>query len=1006
MKKMKKTLCILLSMLMVLAMMPGTALAVEQGLAVMWNGNLLYGGDNENKSVIEIPECCGESLQIYFDGVANDDTWAFGKSADEDICYAGVSQDNRYFEVYLNSNAKAGESCDVTLFFGNRQNPIAATYRIVVVPGVRLKKSDDSLVYPNGSLGGSQKMTVQLTMGNQNITQDYTVGTNGNTVLKVEDMGKEGIELTPVGNGSADLTVTYEGRNYSYKWTTEGLSNDAAVSNVEITLETGKTIIPGNTILMEEGSTVSGSISLNGQPLTEYTAKIDGNPNRCKVQNNEEGTFTLTSFASDGYCQLVISFTSGENHFDAVFEVQVQSPKAYILQFYNMEKQNDGSFIHNGGFATIGIFMNTLQDKYTKFIVTDQNMRRVGEDHFVNVTPASLEVLVYDKNEGHYVNVQENENPFTITQDDNDSQMLKIHYDRSKDKHGPAYMLVYTDYEEDMYLQKDSPETPADNTIFLWTRSVADFVNWDKISGENHHWWYDASVDTYEGFEKIDEDYDVKHVRVDFSSNLFGDGQNQIAIYDETDMEITTDLGTITFDDAILHQIDDVDRDVTLSILDVDAEDKEYQEVANALENASCIVDLKLNHENGTIHEFGDGTAVVKLKYQMSAEGTAAGKKPYVYYVDSEGAKHLIECQYDAATGTLTFSTNHFSLFEVEEVASTPTTPSTPGGLPSTSTDKVTQSGDTTTADLSGSTTSKGGETTTTVDQTTADKMVETAVKNNSEEIVINAVTKNESAASSTKADEVVLTGETLQTIAEKTDADVVVKTNVAEVKLDNKTAEAVASQTAEGETVSIIAEKVKEEAKEVQFELKIVTSSGKVISDFDGGNVAVTVNVPKSLQGKKLVCVYIDDNGYMHKVEGTLNADGTYTFNTGHFSTYALMDEGEAEAAIEAQKEAVKALKPTLRSSQVKTKSGKKAVKLTWKGGEDIQLDGIEIYRSLKKSGGYGKEPFYTTTKTSYLNTSVKAGKRYYYKVRGFVTIDGEKVYTQYSTKAWRTVK
>ncbi|MGN0713646.1 MAG: hypothetical protein ACI4LJ_07670, partial [Anaerovoracaceae bacterium] len=408
-----------------------------------------------------------------------------------------------------------------------------------------------------------------------------------------------------------------------------------------------------------------------------------------------------------------------------------------------------------------------------------------------------------------------------------------------------------------------------------------------------------------------------------------------------------------------------------------------------------------------------NGLYNITIPVSELAEGT--NLEDYrVVYIDENNIPYEMETTYVDGEG-IVFTTGHFSTYVViykPNETPTPTpdptpTPGTPGGgLPASSTDKVTQSGDTTTADLSGSTTSKGGETTTTVDQTTADKMVETAVKNNSEEIVINAVTKNESAASSTKADEVVLTGETLQTIAEKTDADVVVKTNVAEVKLDNKTAEAVASQTAEGETVSIIAEKVKEEAKEVQFELKIVTSSGKVISDFDGGNVAVTVNVPKSLQGKKLVCVYIDDNGYMHKVEGTLNADGTYTFNTGHFSTYALMDEGEAEAAIEAQKEAVKALKPTLRSSQVKTKSGKKAIKLTWKGGEDIQLDGIEIYRSRKKSNGYGKKPFYTTAKTSYLNTSVKAGKKYYYKVRGFVTIDGEKVYTQYSTKAWRTVK
>ncbi|MGN1414953.1 MAG: leucine-rich repeat protein [Anaerovoracaceae bacterium] len=316
------------------------------------------------------------------------------------------------------------------------------------------------------------------------------------------------------------------------------------------------------------------------------------------------------------------------------------------------------------------------------------------------------------------------------------------------------------------------------------------------------------------------------------------------------------------------------------------------------------------------------------------------------------------------------------------------------------------QSGNTTTANLSESAVSSDGKTTATVDNTLADKLVEMAVENKSTEIVINIESQSGSSASTTEGAEVILPASALKSIADKTDADVVIQTSVAEIRMDNKTAESVASQTAGDENVSIIAEKVKEEGNDVYFELKVVTSSGKVISDFNGGNVSVTVTVPKSLQGKTLVCVYIDDNGYMHKVNGTLNADGTYTFTTDHFSQYALMEAGEAEAAIEAQKAEVKALKLTLRSSQVKTKSGRKAVKLTWKGGEAIQLDGIEIYRSLKKSSGYGKKPLYTTVKSSYLNTSVKTGRRYYYKVRGFVTIDGEKVYTQYSTKAWRNVK
>jgi fibronectin type 3 domain-containing protein len=117
-------------------------------------------------------------------------------------------------------------------------------------------------------------------------------------------------------------------------------------------------------------------------------------------------------------------------------------------------------------------------------------------------------------------------------------------------------------------------------------------------------------------------------------------------------------------------------------------------------------------------------------------------------------------------------------------------------------------------------------------------------------------------------------------------------------------------------------------------------------------------------------------------------------------------MAEEDADAAIKAQKEAVKAAKFKLTSKIVKTKKGKKAIKLTWKTGTDLEFDGYAVYRSNKKNSGYGKKPIFTTTKKTYTNTAVKAGKTYYYRVRGFVTIDGEKVYTQYSTKAWRTIK
>ncbi|MGN0714801.1 MAG: metallophosphoesterase [Anaerovoracaceae bacterium] len=93
-------------------------------------------------------------------------------------------------------------------------------------------------------------------------------------------------------------------------------------------------------------------------------------------------------------------------------------------------------------------------------------------------------------------------------------------------------------------------------------------------------------------------------------------------------------------------------------------------------------------------------------------------------------------------------------------------------------------------------------------------------------------------------------------------------------------------------------------------------------------------------------------------------------------------------------------------RSRIVTMKNGKKAVKVTWydAAGTKMDFDGVEIFRSTKKHSGYGKKPIFTTTGDAYYNTDIKSGTRYYYKVRGFVKIDGKKYYTEYSLKAIRT--
>ena len=107
-----------------------------------------------------------------------------------------------------------------------------------------------------------------------------------------------------------------------------------------------------------------------------------------------------------------------------------------------------------------------------------------------------------------------------------------------------------------------------------------------------------------------------------------------------------------------------------------------------------------------------------------------------------------------------------------------------------------------------------------------------------------------------------------------------------------------------------------------------------------------------------------------------------------------------------EEMKTAITGTKLAARSKLVTMKNGKKAIKITWydKSENDVIFDGVEIKRSLKRNSGYGTKPYFVSVTDQYYNTAIKNGKTYYYKVRGFVVIDGEKYYTDWSLKAIRT--
>lgn len=94
-----------------------------------------------------------------------------------------------------------------------------------------------------------------------------------------------------------------------------------------------------------------------------------------------------------------------------------------------------------------------------------------------------------------------------------------------------------------------------------------------------------------------------------------------------------------------------------------------------------------------------------------------------------------------------------------------------------------------------------------------------------------------------------------------------------------------------------------------------------------------------------------------------------------------------------------------TIKASSVNVHNG--SIRIVWKKSPGYKVDCYQVFRSTKRSSGYGTKPFYTTksgSATKYTNSkNLKVGTRYYYKVRGVRVIDGKKYYTQWSNKAYR---
>ena len=295
-----------------------------------------------------------------------------------------------------------------------------------------------------------------------------------------------------------------------------------------------------------------------------------------------------------------------------------------------------------------------------------------------------------------------------------------------------------------------------------------------------------------------------------------------------------------------------------------------------------------------------------------------------------------------------------------------------------------------------------GSTATATVKAENQSEILKQAVDKKSTEIILEV-----SKADSKGADSVQLSLEVsfVKNISDKTDADLTVNTENGKVTLDQETIKTVLAE-AKGATITLEVTKVakpteaqKKAAGANGHLLKLTIKSGdKIIADFNKGKATVTVEIPANLQDKKVAAIYIAEDGQIEQMSGkTVKIDGKdyYTFETPHFSTFALVDADELglevndeEANIERIKELVSDMNLKARSS----KTSKKNIKVTLTVDDDTAAAIKEIksmgytvkykyYRSTKKASKY--QARITKTTKSFTNTAGKKGTRYYYKAR-----------------------
>lgn len=271
-------------------------------------------------------------------------------------------------------------------------------------------------------------------------------------------------------------------------------------------------------------------------------------------------------------------------------------------------------------------------------------------------------------------------------------------------------------------------------------------------------------------------------------------------------------------------------------------------------------------------------------------------------------------------------------------------------------------------------------------------KIVEAIKKNSGQEIVI---TVDAGSAKDVRESHIKIPNAVIENIAIRNSV-VTLETPNGRITLNPETAQQIVSKSGERPvTVNISENRNIKTSTYAEYDITMTYGSNSKIANFGDGRLIVTLPIPSGINIYDGVSALWLDGVYATDMNAEVNrTNKTIAIDTNHLSKFAVLSTKDAETKIVSS---VK--KSTVGTLKVKALSGKK-MKLTWKTGKGNTPDGYVVYRSAKNKSGFKKIATVEAGKKSYtVKSGLKKGKKYYYKVKGYVTINDQKVYTKYSS-------